>query len=397
MKISILKERENFDEIFIKSLSRFLETKYHWEGELGFSFIPNTKKFIVNDLLNVLYPTSISRDKLGPLTQEFSWHANPIKTLLQKVYIFLAVRFPLEKVLSSSTFYLTDNDKIFDGVVIIPGNHSIRLVDTNKDICTVICKEGFNKSLLIKDAQVRLDNSNLNVPNIIELNHKEGWYKEERVIGLPLNRLDDEGVKLSILTKCQNDLGLLYSSSLIKVQLGLFVENVLAEIFDTIIHFELSLDSEIKHCLQSIVGSISSELTKCTDDEFSVCTTHGDFQPANVLCSDDSFWIIDWEYSQERSLFYDALVFELESRFTLDFSIRLKIFLDRLKNDEELLSWTGNTLNKNNSHYLYTFILEDLLLKLQELSSDAIQDKNNKIKPYLTEIQFFLSSINKSI
>lgn len=395
MKISLLKERENFDDIFKRSLSKFLKSRYHWEGNLDFSFIPNTKKFIVNDLLNILYPASLSRDKLGPLTMEFSWNRNPIKSLLQKIYIFLAVRYPLERVLSSSAFYITDKEGVLDDIVIIPGNHSIRLVDTNKNICTVICKDGFDKSLLIKDAKARIDNCNLNVPNVIELNSQGGWYTEERVIGLPLNRLNDERVKYSTLAKCRNDLRLLYSSSLIKVQFGFYVQNVLAEIFETITYLELSLDSEITDSLRSTARSISSKLTKYTDDEFSVCTTHGDFQPANILCSEDDFWIIDWEYSKQRSLFYDALVFDLETRFSPQLAIRLKNLFDTLKNGETLFAWTGETLDQNKFHYIFTFILEDILLKLQELSSEAITDKNNKIKPYLIQIQLFLSPLGK--
>lgn len=395
MKISLLRERENFDEVFKRSLTQFLEVKYQWEGELGFSFIPNAKRFIVNDLLNVFYPTSIPRAKLAPLTMEFSWNPHPIKTFIQKLYIFWAVRFPLERFLSSSVFYITDRKGILDDIVIIPGNHSIRLVDTNKNICTVICKEGFNKSLLIKDAQVRLDNSHLNIPNIIELNSQEGWYKEERVIGLPLNRLDDEGVKLLILTKCQRDLGILYSSSLIEVQLCIFTENILAEIFKTLNYLNSPLDSETKGYIQIVVASISSELTKYSDEAYSICTTHGDFQPANVLCSDDAFWLIDWEYSDQRSIFYDALVFDLESRFTNQFSARLKELYENLQKGIDFFSWTGKTLNKNNIHYLYTYLLEDVLLKLQELTSEAIVDKSNNLKLYLTEIQIFLSYLSE--
>lgn len=395
MKISLLKQRENFDEIFKKSLSQFLENKYNWEGELGFSFTPNAKQFIVNDLLNVFYPVSISRDKLGSLTQEFSWHPNIFKTFIQKLYIFIAVRFPLEKYFSSSVFYITAHNSFLDDVVIIPGNHSIRLVDTNKNICTVICKAGFNKSLLVKDAQVRLDNSGLNVPKVIELNKQEGWYQEARVIGLPLNRLHNERDKVQFLIKCQNDLKQLYSKSLRQIQMSLFCKNILDDINELVEQIETSLEFEVKECLLGIVGFISKEISLCEDDDFNICNTHGDFQPANILCSDEGFWIIDWEYSNQRTIFYDALVFDLESRFTEHFSIRLKLLFDKLQNGEELFSWTGKTLNKKCIHYLHTFILEDVLLKLQELSGDAIQCKNDKLKPYLTEIQLFLSSINK--
>jgi hypothetical protein len=395
MKISLLRERENFDEIFLKSLSNYLKNKYQWNGELGFSFIPNATRFIVNDLLNVFYSESISRDKLGPLTQEFSWHPNPVKGALQKLYIFLAVRFPLEKILSSANFYLTDKEKVLEGVVIIPGNHSIRLVDTIKETCTVICKDGFDKSLLIQDAKIRQEYSNLNVPHILELNSREGWYEEERVVGLPLNRLNDESFKQSILTKCKNDLRCLYTSSSTKLQSNHYVDNLLTQVYESLLNLNLPNDNGIKNKIDIIVDYVSFEFDKYKDSELNICSTHGDFQPANILCAVDGFWVIDWEYSKIRSIFYDALVFDLESRFTRQLSVRLKTLFDSINNGAELFSWTGMPLNQNNIHYLYVFILEDILLKLQELSSEAIEDKQGKLKPYLTEIQLFLSSLNK--
>lgn len=395
MKISLLKERENFDEILIKSLSQFLENKYKWTGELGFSFIPNTKKFIVNDLLNIFYPASISRNKLAPLTQEFSWNPNPIKTLLQKIYIFVSVRFPLEKYLSSSAFYISDNQGVLDGVVIIPGNHSIRLVNINTNICTVICKSGFNNSLLIKDAQVRLDNNALNVPNVIQLNTQEGWYQEERVIGLPLNRLGSEVVKETFLIKCQNDLKLFYQNSLIKVDTSTLLKSLERDINNLTTQIVPSLEHEVRSSLLFIMEYLLRKISLCEENDFNICDTHGDFQPANILCAEDEFWIIDWEYSKQRSIFYDALVFDLESRFTSQLSTRLINFFERIKSGDEFFSWTGVTLNKNNIYYIYVFLLEDIELKLQELSNEAIQNKNEKLKPFLTEIQLFLSSLNK--
>jgi len=395
MKISLLREREDFDAIFINSLSKYLKNRYQWSGTLGFKLIPKSKEFIVNDLLNVFYPESMSREHLWALTQEFSWHPSPIKTLLQKVYIFLAVRFPLEKFLSSSRFYITDERGDLDGVVIIPGNHSIRLVDTYKNICTVICKDGFDKKLLIKDAQVRLDNSNLNVPKIIELNNQEGWYQEDRVIGLPLNRLDNELVKEQLLIKCQNDLKKLYSQSLLKIDMSLFVKNIVEDINGLAEQIKPSLEFNIKKKLLAIIGLITNKITLSNDNDFSVCDSHGDFQPANILCSDEDFWIIDWEYSKQRSIFYDALVYELEFRLSDDLSTRLTAFFIKIQSGNEFFSWTGRCLDKNNIQYFYVFILEDLLLKLQELSSVAIINKNNKLNPYLIEIQLFLSSLNK--
>ena len=91
MKISLLKERENFNEILENTLTKYLSVIYGWKGELGFKKIENSRVFIVNDLLNVLYPYQISRSKLSPLIQEFTWHSNIIKKTLQKLYVFWSV------------------------------------------------------------------------------------------------------------------------------------------------------------------------------------------------------------------------------------------------------------------------------------------------------------------
>ena len=113
--------------------------------------------------------------------------------------------------------------------------------------------------------------------------------------------------------------------------------------------------------------------------------THGDFQPANILCSKDDFWIIDWEYSNRRSIFYDALVFDLECRFPIGLGARLNEKMNQLSTMKDYLNWTGQSLNNSNSYYFAIFFLEDLLLRMREVSSDLIKTKSAVLSTYLTE------------
>ena len=78
------------------------------------------------------------------------------------------------------------------------------------------------------------------------MNSLAGWYQEQRVIGLPLNRLDSEEVKEKILIKCHNDLNQLYIDSLTKLDLSLFVKNIMKDINDLNSQIEPSLSNLFK-------------------------------------------------------------------------------------------------------------------------------------------------------
>ena len=134
-------------------------------------------------------------------------------------------------------------------------------------------------------------------------------------------------------------------------------------------------------------------LNKYVDDCIIICDTHGDFQPANIICSDDKFWLIDWEYSYKRSIFYDALTFFVESRITVGFSLRLSKFMSDLKNGNVFFEWTGANLNYDVFYYLDIFLLEDILLKINEASSSGIHNKVDTLYPYLSEIYDYVKKI----
>jgi hypothetical protein len=391
VKISLLKKRENFDIILINSLSLFLKKRHGWIGKISFSNIPNSKEFVINDLLNIIYPLSIPRYELSTITQEFSWSINPFKSVLQNIYRFISVRFPLEIVFSSSSIFISDENMILDNVVMIPGNHSIRLVDTRKNICTVFCKDGFNKALLIKDAQVRQDYIFLKAPRVIELNYSEGWFDEERVSGLPLNRLNDGMIKEEFINQCEDNLKLLYDSSLLTVDINQYLTDLLQNIDDLVLINKPPLNPQLHRLLVSLVSLLEKNISLSEDFYFRICCSHGDFQPANIICSEDEFWLIDWEYSQPRSNFYDALTFKLKARVNTNLGARLKQFFCDIRGGDDFFSWTGISLGKNNLQYLYIFLLEDLSLNLQECVGASVTYRDNKLERYLTELGSFMA------
>ena len=149
-----------------------------------------------------------------------------------------------------------------------------------------------------------------------------------------------------------------------------------------------SLSEKNKNIIDAYLYELEALFSKnYINSSIDLVFTHGDFQPGNILCSEDDYWIIDWEYSGKRSIFYDALIFDLDCRSPKGLCNRLKSNLELNYNSDSYLSWTGKNLNKRNFFYLYIFFAEDLLLRMQEISVDSIHSKDQALSLYLIELQ----------
>ena len=388
MKISLLRKRENFDFIFVETLKVFLKLKYGWYGSLGFDFKEGSRVYIMNDLINVVYDNNINRSLLSPLVAEFSWHKNFIRRNLQKAYTYFAIRSPFESLFCTCSFYITVPVGLIPEIVIIPGNHSFRIIDLDSDTCFVICKMGFNKEFLINDVTIRKNYPWLNSPKVYFLNESDGYYEEERVVGLPLNRLSCVEKRQYCLNICFKDLVKLYKETNTSVSFEEYALSLQNSIEAYLVRLNFKVSNNVKNKIKFIVSNVLQKIKEVQDSDLQLALTHGDFQPANILCGDNNVWLIDWEYGKKRSVFYDALTFLLESRFSNGLSDRL-VAIEKTGLDEKPHNnWVG--FDYENS-YLYVFLLEDISLKLEEVTSEHIHDKDNILSPYISELYNFLN------
>ena len=392
MKISLLKEREDFYKIFVCTIEKYLSNKLAKKVVIEKFNHRGAIKFNVNEELNIIYPQSIKRKELNSLVQEFTWNKNWIKRLLQKAYAYVAIRFPFELILSRETLYFEGAAIEIRNCVFIPGNHSIRIIDVFQNTSTVIAKDGFNAEFLFKDAELRLAYSTLNVPYVLSLNKERRSYVEERISGLPLNRLASELTKANVLQKTQSDLASLYQASLAQIDGFTYVQKLSKDILRSTQDFLKSEELPTGHTINTLVKTLLKLLYSFDINVINICETHGDFQPANILCNADKFWIIDWEYSKPRSIFYDALTFDLEARFDSGLSRRLNLLSRGLNSGESYYEWTGQRLTQNSSFYLFLFLLEDIFLRIEELSSLSVAKRYEKLCPYLFEISKFIEN-----
>ena len=78
---------------------------------------------------------------------------------------------------------------------IISGNHSIRIINFNRNSCDVILKEGFNSLFIKNEINLRLNFLHPSIPKLIDHDISNGFYSEEIITGLPLNRLSNKSHK----------------------------------------------------------------------------------------------------------------------------------------------------------------------------------------------------------
>jgi hypothetical protein len=379
MKIELLRKRENFLKIFKDSVSNFFKKKYDLNELIK-------TKYVINDRLNVIYPINIKRNKLNNLVSEFRYHKYFYLRVLQTLYTFISIRKPFEFIFCSEIINIKIPKEELDQLVFIPGNHSIRSINILNNKTHVFVKENFNIKFIVSDANARILNPSLKAPKVIHFHNN--WYQEERVSGLPWNRVASESLKTELIKKAQKQLNNLYSSSGSNVLSSNYIINISADINLLLESSMSSLSEKNKNIIDAYLYELEALFSKnYINSSIDLVFTHGDFQPGNILCSEDDYWIIDWEYSGKRSIFYDALIFDLDCRSPKGLCNRLKSNLELNYNSDSYLSWTGKNLNKRNFFYLYIFFAEDLLLRMQEISVDSIHSKDQALSLYLIELQ----------
>ena len=122
----------------------------------------------------------------------------------------------------------------------------------------------------------------------------------------------------------------------------------------------------------------------CTID---LAQSHGDLQPGNILVSNNNseLYLIDWEYTEKRSIFYDSLVLAADCRKPKGLAKRIRTILD---GDDLSWNWCiktdGFRLSKCE---LAVFLIEDLIVRLSELNIPNLINKDNGLDLWLKEVK----------
>ena len=383
MKIALLDSREAFATIFARSLERFaqsflgraVELVAAGQGELTFR---------QNAQLNLIYPNTAHVADLRTLSAEFHYAPRLLVRLAQTVYCALAVTPPTSTLLSPRLFDLRNPAPEMANWVFLPGNHTIRVIDFGKNRSIVFAKDGFDSHFLLNDARIRSDYPELPAPRVLQIDEAGGWYVEERIVGLPINRLTDQRKVETAIGDAARGLEQLRSKTEKTVSAKTYCKELIGRICAA-----GPDDPLIAAMVTDFTRRVGEQIASVGDFPLTLCRTHGDFQPANILASPSRTWVIDWEYSEIRSAMYDYLVYTSRSRFAEGFGARIIRERDRARAAGRIDAW-GFEQFGDASALISVFLLEDLHLRLREVATEEITDKSLAIAPWLQQAKLAL-------
>jgi aminoglycoside phosphotransferase len=407
MRLSLLLPREPFPVIFEQTLSRFLWSwtgkpyEIHWRPKRPWSasHCRSGESWLVNMYLNAIFIPRADPAIFGPVKQEFSrslvwWRRWP-----QHLYVDMATSPLTAKWLAHAGVSLTPALPRAELMLIVPGNHKIRLLDYGEKTVYAIRKSGFPTTFLEREVEVRqqAEELGLPVPRIKTVAGDGAWLSEEYVSGAPVNRLPDPAQARAAFAGAHQALQVLHRHTWREVDTNQYVDLLAAEAH-THIEVNALLPPGSKglffHTLDSLVARIKA-LLPAGGDRLPTVLAHGDFQPANILVDADRLWLIDWEYSGRRQAAYDALTFMLQSRFTRGLSGRLQNLITQGMPDGGLLpdfSCYGNSWQdpRHRSFYGSLFLLEELTLRLEENNNPSFVRLDNGLLMLQQEISHCL-------
>lgn len=381
MRISLLRERENFEGVFAESLQAHFRMCHNENVDIPWSR-NEAGDFICNDYLNVLFHRKLPTRKLESFTKEFCYQPSFLKRLAQTAYVKFACRKGLRRLTCKRRFKIHGTKLNFEKWIFIPGNHSIRCIDVERKRSIVFPKKGFNAGFLKAEVRARTEYAAECSPRIIYFSPEFTWYEEEIIEGLPYNRLANPDAQQKLLIYCESELKKLYIKTLKRESLVDYAAEMHVELRKLMKSLEDKITLSTAKGLRRTFREIQNRLADLKNCSIESVISHGDFQPANTMLGQDRDYIIDWEYSARRSRFYDAITWSSHARSHQEFPIFFERMLSEYKTSSDLFAWTGRPIGTNDHSYLWLFLLEDLQLKLKEVDSEKIKDKEHIIGSY---------------
>lgn len=403
MRISLLLQREPFGKILEKTLEQFFSNKYRTPFKVRWNParpMHSAQIWHCNPYLNIIAVPEIHHENFAPAVLEFSRSVRPWQTPIQKLYVWFATHSPGIQWLSTEKLEVAPPIPNAQKTLIIGGNNHIRILDYENKMCHVIAKFGFKKDFIVNNIDVRKNNFFLPSPAIKEVADDFGWFSEEIVVGTPLNRLTDSTDQEKSLEMILPLLHRLYEETSQKIGVTEYAKNLIDYVNDNIHQCELIRQQE-KDKLSISFHHLSNVLNRCNraSDKITTVQSHGDFQPGNILRSDQKTWLIDWEYTFRRQIAYDSLVYILRSRFPRGLSGRILLYLKGKsvsnRNSHPLYRYVNGKSNRDKIIMIGLFLLEELALRTLEISNPLLQRLEEGVKVFFEEFRNAAAAIQE--
>lgn len=412
MKISLLLKREPFGSTLEQTLAGFFacrfgkEYKVKWfHGNPGLNSVRREgyQVWVCNLYLNSIFVPEAHKEIFRPVYQEYGratiWWYRP----LQYSYVNLATRRPFACWLAQFTIGIQPEVPEAENMLVIGGNHKLRVLNYSSKESSAILKTGFNSVYIERELITRrlANHFKLPVPELHDVSADGTWFTEKYVVGTPLNRLA-AAKRISVFKESLKALRTLADNTVEEVEVGDYVTN-LTEMTKSSIKKNHLLGETEKLTLFDWISETREtiyQLAGSSSDKLVTVLTHGDFQPANIIVGKNNYWLIDWEYSCRRQAGYDGLVFLLGSRFPEGLALRIKRLLTegKLWSDPILYDWpgVGSTNLLRRRLILAIFLLEELNLHLEQNSNPCFFELDHGFKKFSNELSGALKAVKSA-
>ena len=382
MRISLLLQREPFGAILEETLASFLEAwigKPHqvrwYEGRPSVWTMrrQGQQPWLCNIYLNAIFVPKAEPTIFDPIRREFArgvvWWRRPV----QRAYVSLATSHRGAGWLAQAGVGISPFLSGAERLLIVAGNHKIRLLDRANGVVYGILKSGFPAEFMQREIETRQRARHLGLPTppLESVAEDKTWFSERYVSGTPVNRLSDAAQSHRAVREASNALRRLLEQTRKPEPLQDYVDRLQARIQQLVEENHLLTGPRRQSLLSNVSAIIGHISQSCSTlgDHIETALTHGDFQPANILVSGEAVWLIDWEYSAQRQAGYDAFVFTLQSRSPRGLAARLQAFVsDGLDSTGSDLQWPSVNRQGREGRRLHSelFLLEELVLHLEE-------------------------------
>ena len=394
MRISLLLEREPFGQILAATLARY------WTERLGTTvdvrWAPETESpppgaltWYCNPRLNTIFTADATSAVFGPARREFARAISPLRRPAQALYVRLATSSAFAKRIAWPALYVTPAIPDASSTSILGGNNRIRLINFRTSESHVVAKEGFDSDLIAHELDVRTGSSTL-APKITFVDKARRWFTEECIAGTPLNRLASSATNRASLSRASTALHELHQSTQTETPLANH-----ASALETQINALAQAHPWLTDAMRSTIQTLTDTITTTIDSlvtavpNIQIAQTHGDFQPANILVSGNDVWQIDWEYTAQRHITYDPLVYHLQARSPVGLAQRFKALSDGSTLDALNVAWPWFPWDAPEQRIgsLVIFLLEELVFRLEESNNPMFYGLDPGVPNYLSELQ----------
>lgn len=412
MKIQQLLQREPFDDILERTLSRFLSQQFgqiyrvRWQRLQPFDFLrrlhaSNLDIWYCNPFLNAIFPAKANSSVLNLVRDNFIRTPFWYRRFAQQLYVTLATQRSTAPFLATHVLDINPPLPKTENMLIMGGNNRIRLLDLKMRRTWDILKHGFDPTCMLAELAVRRSPGDWPFPALRAVAEDNTWYESDYIPAISLNRLNRKQNRFELLAKALRTLGKWLDQKR-TTSITMIYANRLAEKIHHLSKkgelFNIADQKLIQQWLVTALEILSAARHKELPVE--LAWGHGDFQDGNILVDADSrVWIVDWEHANQRQLAYDYLVLSLQSRFPVGLAGRIQaalpggeFILQSLPVVHSHLRFLLTDTNRRTAT-LVLFLLEDLLWNLQEninpkfrCQSGAWQLLRNEIGPALRSV-----------